>query len=147
MYDLASFGERLKELIFDNEILRIEDFCKKIGVGRTDFYRWWSNKTVPSVENTVKLANAFNCTIDFLIGRIDENYSKTFKALPPFTEQLKSVMEKFGTNPHKLSKSARISRASVYEWLNGKSIISLESIIKIAEALDCSIDYLIGRQN
>jgi transcriptional regulator with XRE-family HTH domain len=146
MHSLNNFGDRLKEMIIDNKIIRIEDFCKEIGVGRTDFYRWWSNKTVPSVENIVKLANAFNCTVDFLIGKVDDNYITHFKALPPFSQQLRSIMNEYGTNPYKLSRDAKISRASVYEWLNGTSEITLASLIKVAETLDCSVDYLIGRE-
>jgi len=147
MYSLTSFGDRLKEIILDNKIIRIEDFCKEICVGRTDFYRWWSNTTVPSVENTIKLANTFHCTIDFLIGKADDNNSTIFKSVPPFPQQLRSIMAKYKTNPYKLSKDAKVSRASIYEWLNGTSIISLESLVKLAESLDCSIDYLIGREN
>jgi transcriptional regulator with XRE-family HTH domain len=147
MYNLSNFGERLKELVYDNKITRIEDFCNTIEVGRTDFYRWWSNTTIPSVENTIKLANAFHCTIDFLIGRDEDNYSSIFNTVPAFTQQLHFIITEFHTNPHKLSKDAKISRASIYEWLNGTSKISLESLVKIAETLDCTIDYLIGRTN
>lgn len=146
MYIMSNFGERLKELVFDNKIMRIEDFCNTIEVGRTDFYRWWSNTTIPSVENIIKLADAFHCTIDFLIGKADDNYSTTFKPIPPFPQQLRSIMAEYKTNPHKLSREAKLSRASIYEWLNGTSVISIESLIKIAEILDCSIDYLIGRE-
>lgn len=147
MYSLVCFGDRLKELTIDRKVIKIEDFCKEIGVGRTDFYRWWSNKTVPSIDNTVKLANAFNCTIDFLIGKADDDYSTNFKPLPPFSEQLRFIMNEYKTNPHKLSKDAKVSRASIYEWLKGTSVVTIESLVKIAESLDCSIDYLIGRQN
>ena len=56
-----TLGERLKELVKEYRIKRVEDFCKSIGVGRTDFYRWWSDTAMPSLSNALKLADTFFC--------------------------------------------------------------------------------------
>ena len=49
-----------------------------------------------------------------------------------------------GTKPNPLAKSVGISSAVVTKWKNG-SFPNGESLLKLAEALDCSVDYLLGR--
>ena len=39
------------------------------GIPKTRFYDWLKGKRVPSLENVVKLAEHFNCSVDFVIGR------------------------------------------------------------------------------
>lgn len=44
-----------------------------------------------------------------------------------------------------LSKKTGISSGNISDWKSGRSKPKPEALIKIAEALDCSIDYLLGR--
>ena len=38
-------------------------------ISSTRLYEWKNGVTAPSVENVVKLAKFFNCSVDFVIGR------------------------------------------------------------------------------
>lgn len=42
---------------------------KKSGISRSLFHYWLTGKNIPSIDNIVKLAEYFDCTVDYLIGR------------------------------------------------------------------------------
>ena len=42
---------------------------KGSGIPKTRFYDWLKGERVPSLENVIKLAQFFNCSVDFVIGR------------------------------------------------------------------------------
>lgn len=50
-----------------------------------------------------------------------------------------------GTKPTPLCESLNITSAAVTKWKKSGAIPGGENLLKIAEALDCSIDYLLGR--
>ncbi len=49
------------------------------------------------------------------------------------------------TKPNPVAKDIGISSGVVTKWKNGTTIPNGETLIKIADYLDCSIDYLLGR--
>lgn len=55
-----------------------------------------------------------------------------------------SLLEKRGASK-KLSEATGISTGNISDWRTGKSKPGAESLIKIADYLDCSVDYLLGR--
>lgn len=46
-----------------------------------------------------------------------------------------------------LSKATGISTGNISDWKKGKSFPSAEKLVLIANYLDCSTDYLLGRTN
>ena len=55
-----------------------------------------------------------------------------------------SLIEERGTSA-KLSAATGISLGNIGDWKRGKSKPGAEALIKIADYLDCSVDYLLGR--
>ena len=62
---MTSFCERLKQLLEETEIS-----AKKLGailkINHTSMYDYLAGK-YPSIENAVKLANYFNCSLNFFV--------------------------------------------------------------------------------
>ena len=48
---------------------------------------------------------------------------------------------------HKLKKELPFSKQSIDDWFFGVRIPSLENLIILAKYFDCSMDYLVGREN
>ena len=63
------FFKRLEKLTQGKSLLSI---CKEFNLTRNSFYEWKYKKTFPTMENLIKLALAFDVSIEFLIGRTDE---------------------------------------------------------------------------
>lgn len=62
----------------------------------------------------------------------------------PFWERLYELCLKKGCKPNTVAKSIGLSTAIATKWKNG-AIPNGEALAKIADYLDCSVDYLLGR--
>ena len=60
-------------------------------------------------------------------------------------ENLKKIREKRGITQVRLSIAAEVSQETISAYESGKSFPSVETLIKIADFLGTSTDYLIGR--
>jgi len=67
---MSIFCEHLKEFRKINNITQIE-MAKKIGVSSTQFQNYEYGKHEPTLGILVKIADTFNCSIDYLTGRTD----------------------------------------------------------------------------
>lgn len=62
-----------------------------------------------------------------------------------FPKRLTATMENRGIDARLLSLIAGVSLTTVERWINGKFLPRQPNLSKIADALDVSSDYLIGR--
>ncbi len=146
---IRSFSERFNELI-----IYAETTPKKMSADLNhnihDIYHWKSGtaRFMPSLKNIIMLADYFNCSIEFLLGIDDENtLPHPKKQLPDFGAHFKKVLKEKGSNLYRLSLLAGCKNTSpYYDWINGKSTPRIDSLCKISKVLDCSIDYLLGRE-
>ncbi|MGN0781724.1 MAG: helix-turn-helix domain-containing protein [Christensenellales bacterium] len=146
---IRSFSERFNELI-----IYAETTPKKMSADLNhnihDIYHWKSGtaRFMPSLKNIIMLADYFNCSIEFLLGIDDENkLPHPKKQLPDFGAHFKKVLKEKGSNLYRLSLLAGCKNTSpYYDWINGKSTPRIDSLYKISKVLDCSIDYLLGRE-
>lgn len=60
--------DRLKNLA-DKQGLSVNEVEEKVGLGKNTLYSW--KKKVPSGTNLTKIADYFNVTTDYLLGRTD----------------------------------------------------------------------------
>ena len=62
-----------------------------------------------------------------------------------FHERLKELRKGLNITQKQLSKQLNVSEDCVYNWENQRSEPSILDLINLANNLDCSIDYLVGR--
>lgn len=55
------------------------------------------------------------------------------------------IMGVLGINAKKLSDKTGISTGNISDWKSGRSMPTAKKLVKIADYLNCSIDYLLGR--
>lgn len=63
-----------------------------------------------------------------------------------FVNRLKELLSLYNLSQYGLAKQLGISPSTVCNWLNGKKEPSIESLWKIADFFDVSVDFLIGRK-
>lgn len=139
------FPERLGELIFDARITQ-EQLAENLGCAQSSISRYLSGEALPTLEMTLKLADYFNCTTDFLLGLKTESEGKNFNECPPFGERLLYVCSERGISRYRLQKLTDISESVMRYWVRGKTSPSVLSVAIIAETLEISVDYLLGRE-
>lgn len=62
----------------------------------------------------------------------------------PFWERLNTLCEIHSKKPNTITRELGLSNATATKWKGG-SIPSGEILARIADYLDCSVDYLLGR--
>ena len=62
------FGKRLREVRKSKKLTQIE-LANMLGISQKSYSHWENNKTFPSFENLVKLADLFEVSLDWLFGR------------------------------------------------------------------------------
>ncbi len=144
MDNLSKLSETLDSLMFDRE-LTVTKLAQETGIEKAYLSRYLHGVMTPSVAILVKLADYFNCTTDFLLGRENENYPTSFKTCPPFSEQLLVLKEHFKCPWWNFYRTAHISSSRFYEWKNGKRTPTLDCIIFLADGFGCTVDFIIGR--
>lgn len=74
---------------------------------------------------------------DFMNNDIKTNLSK----------RLKNILEEKNMTQLELSKRSTVTEATISNFLNCKQLPKLEVVSKIADVLNVSVDYLLGRTN
>ena len=62
-----------------------------------------------------------------------------------FTDIFVDFLQLNNITAYQIAKSTGISQGLMNEYKNGKKIPTIQNLIKIADYLDCSVDYLLGR--
>jgi len=64
----SMLGQRLKSLRIERELKQI-DLANMLGISRTTYTQYETEKSEPDLETLTKLANFFNVSVDYLLGR------------------------------------------------------------------------------
>lgn len=142
---MSEFVERLEELMFERNLTR-KKFAEISGVDAASVTLYLNERRLPTVENAVKIADFFNCSTDYLLGREDVNHGAKFKSRPPFCQRLKFLKERFNRSAYSIYTGTGISKSSYYEWLSGKRQPSLDNVIRLADYFGCTVDFVLGRE-
>ena len=92
--NLSNFGETLKEMLNERN-LTAKDFAKSINVSAPTITRYIRGERMPDINILILIADALNCSTDFLLGREPENSTLKFKKCPPFPEQIVILAKMF----------------------------------------------------
>ena len=100
---------------------------------------------MPSFTVFVRMIEFFNVSADVLLGLIDYTPTTNFLPESTFSANLQKVMTETKTTQYALNKHAGFSSASVHNWLKGKDLPSADKLVRLAQFMDVSVDYLLGR--
>ncbi len=142
--NLSIFAESLSELLLEYNLTPTA-FAEKVGCGKATISRYLNEKKIPSVDMLCRMADFFGCSIDYLLGRETERYPNTFYPCPTFQERLPALCQQLKITKYRLQKETGVAESAIYSWQNGESSPNIINILKIAEAFECSVDFVIGR--
>jgi len=145
MDELSSFRESLAELMSEKDLTHIS-LGDKIGVANPTVHGWKAGKHSISLSNALKLADYFNCSLEFLMGKTEVRLSYTPKKCPPFYERLKAVMAENKISWYRIVKDMAISNGNITKWKKGADPF-VDTLLNLAAYFDCMLDYLVGRDS
>lgn len=62
-----------------------------------------------------------------------------------FKERFEQLLQSRQLTPYRVAKDLGMSQGLMNEYKNGIKLPSIQNLIKIADYLSCSVDYLLGR--
>jgi len=143
---MSKFSERLSELMLEKESMLGYELGEHIGLPAPMISIWKGGKSMPSLQNAVKLADYFQCPLDFLFGRNDnDKLDFAPKPLPSFHGRLVVILKEKDTSWYKVVQDTKISKSNYQDWRDGREPL-MPTLIELANYLDMSLDYLVGRE-
>ncbi len=143
---MISFQETLKELIIEKG-MSLRKIGKESGFTSGQLSEYLHG-TYPSIERAIKLANYFNCSLDYLFGIVDERNYASYNDKPfdlvLFIKRYEELLKINNTTHWKFTNSCELAESILRHWKKGHKPL-LDSLQIIALNLNGSIDYLVGR--
>jgi len=137
--------KRIFELIDDEktDYQYLTNFLKLSDV--SVIYAWRRKENLPSTENVVKLSELYDCSLDYLLNRTDDFGKSAIKQVDKFYNRLEELIKKNQVKKYKLENDKICSSNNLFKWKHG-AVPKIETLIKLADYFDVSVDYLLGRE-
>lgn len=143
---IVNFQSSLNEMLTIRGLDSVK-LGKELGLDPALIRRWRNKGIDVRLKTLIKLADYFNCSLDFLCGRSHDDIKIECKEqYPNFGEQLLVVMRNANVKPYQLFDNTKIMPSKYYYWLSGGEP-SLTSLYQLAEYFNVTLDVLVGRQN
>ena len=72
-----------------------------------------------------------------------EDDLKTYKL---FTNRLLKAIEQDGRTPREIARDSGIQTNTIVGWINGRRLIDVGKLVRVADCLRTSVDWLLGRK-
>ncbi|MGN1103965.1 MAG: helix-turn-helix transcriptional regulator [Candidatus Coproplasma sp.] len=143
---LSKLSERLKDLMNEAQI-KTPALAEKTNLEQSVISKFLRAERMPSAKSLVTLADCFHCSTDYLLGLSDVLDEREFKQRPPFNEQLSFLLEHYHITKYRLEKETKLTEETVNRWHKGKYEPTVESLVRLATYFNCSVDFILGREN
>ncbi len=143
---MTKFSENLTELI-ESTGLSKRQFCKNINISGASMSQYLHGY-YPTLDKAILLANYFDVSLNYLFGldflkgqtRVT---SKEYNA-SLFLARYQQMLDANKITHYKLSRKLDFAESNIRAWQRG-ALPNCSTLIKLAEYLGCSVDYLAGR--
>ena len=142
-----NFDVIFKDIMIENDT-NVQQVSKNTGIDDSHLYNYLHG-ALPEIRNAVKLANEFNCSINYLMGLDEEPHQTKFDNtydISLFSNRYDDLLKEHNITHYKLYREKGLNYSSHYAWQHGAEP-AMSSLIIIAQYFDVSIDYLVGRTN
>lgn len=144
MYRDGFFGECLKEIMIERNFSPA-DLSDLSSVPLCRIYEYLGGKNLPSPVNAVKIADALECSADYLFGLSDDGTSRKYVLTQSCSERVRTAIESSSLSRYRISVDTGISQTQLYRIYRLRQTPNMHVVIALAEYLGCTLDYLTGR--
>lgn len=115
--------------------------CAKLGLS-TATATHWKNGSIPKGDALLKIADYFNVSIDYLLGRDDSLGTLEIR------RKVKEIAEVYNLPIKVIENTLGTNYATFQAWCNGYGDFfdNIATFSKISQLFDVPIDYLLGRE-
>lgn len=142
MYNSLNLAKMIKLKASQKNVV-IKNMLADLNLGSNTMSNLYHGKSL-AFDSLAKIADYLNCSIDELLGRSVPSNDETENIN---LDNLFVRMKELKISVKKISDDTGISTGNISDWKNGRSLPSSSKLYILADYLDCSTDYLLGRVN
>ena len=138
------FQKRITDLV-DESNTKKSELPALMGVDYSSLSNALNYGIIPTPRILIRIANYFNVSINYLLGRSnDDSFFKSSKN-KSFKDRLTSLCSEKDVTIYKVSQECFIERSYFSKWINNNYFPSLEMLDILCDYFGVSIDYILGR--
>ncbi len=138
--------KRIVEFLKDEET-NIKDLAIFLNLDSSMVHAWKISKHYPSTEYVVKMCEYFDCSVEYMLNRTEDMGKGRVKVVDKFANRVKFLMDLRSKTQYQMVKKDRICSSSAFDrWFNKNVVPSPETLIKLADYFNVTVDYLLGRE-
>lgn len=137
---MSLFNEQLKTLRKINGLTQ-KELAEKLKIKQNSYSDWENGKSEPNIEMLVRIADYFDVSLDYLLGGKMKNITEEFSLC------LKKLRMKRKLSQKQIAEELKISQQQYSKWEGGIITTNAETLVRLANYFDVSIDYLLGRKS
>lgn len=139
------FSDSIKEHLEIYSITK-KEFAKRANVSERNVCLWVNKTNYPNLDSLIKVANYLNYSLDYLLGRNDQE--KYYPSAQPtnFLLRLQGLIEKEGVHPNRIARICNFRNSNFSKWKKGTQP-KPEILSALADYFNVSVDYLVGRSD
>ena len=141
-----TFKKNFINLIGNLEYTNTE-IARSIGIDYGIYKKIIAYGQLPKPMVLTRIADYFDISIDYLIGKTDDKYFE--KANPPsnFITRYNELKQAYHYTDYKVAQKLHVSTSYTTAWKKHSYLPSLKNLIILSEIFQVSLDYLLGRTN
>ena len=139
-----SFQKRFKAILDDFDYSRNE-LVKLIPINQSTLSNTLAYGIIPSTKTLIKIANFFDISITYLLGKTD---SKDFFANSKpvsFRSRFEDLCKEKEVTHYRVATDCLFDKSNISRWVSKGSLPELEILELLCDYFNVSIDYLLGR--
>ncbi len=148
---LEVFATRLRELMQEDKVSK-HALARSVKSERKSISFWLKGEFYPRYDALIRLADSFEVSINYLLGLSDKIAPNGFKKINPndchaiFISHVKAYMSNNNMTEYGMAKALKIGQTTFGRWFLGNCVPETASLIKVAELLGETVDFLLGRE-
>jgi len=142
---MITFADRLKDLR-NAKGLTQKQVAETFSINVRNYRKYESGEVEPPVSGMSKLADYFEVSLDYLVGRSD-NPGVAYLTRTKFAERLEALRIKKSITQKVIAEYLGIPERAYQLYEYDKREPNQDDLIKLADYFDVSVDYLLGRSD
>ena len=139
-----SFQKRFNSILEESDYSRSE-IAKLIPLSQSTLSNALTYGIIPSTKTLVKIADFFDISISFLLGKTDtEDFYKS-SSPASFLSRFESLCSEKEVTHYKVAADCLFDKSNISRWISKGFLPELEILELLCDYFNVSIDYLLGR--
>ena len=138
------FQKRFKAIITDGDYSRTE-LISLIPISNATMSNALLYGIVPSTKLLIRIANFYNISLNYLLGKTDVNDFIESVNRVSFQNRFDSLCEEKGVTHYKVATDCAFDKSNISKWFSKGYLPELEILELLCDYFNVSIDYLLCR--